>query len=262
MIYHIYSKDEIKERPQRKNVYLESYLIDESSPFVIVCPGGAYKFVSDSNEGRPFAEKLNKAGFNAFVLFYSVGPGNARYPHPLEDLARAINYIKYHASDFGIDADDFALMGSSAGGHLCAIFCTEYEKYEGEYNGQKYNLKPNVLMLTYPLISMENPTHKESLKNFLGLFPGEKDRKKASVEYLVRKDFPATFIWHNKDDNSVCPDNSIKLKEALDKIGIKNELLLYVSGGHGIGLAEGKDAEGWIDKAINFLKDNMKNEAP
>ena len=257
MVYNIYSKDEIKERTQRKKVYIESYLINKKSPFVIVCPGGAYKFVSDSNEGKPFAEEFNKAGFNAFVLFYSVGPGNARYPYPLEDLARAIKYIKHHASDFNIDADKFALIGSSAGGHLCSIFCTEYEKYDSEYLGCEYNLRPNVLMLTYPLISMENPTHKESQKNFLGLMTGKKDREKASVQYLINKEFPPTFMWHNKDDMSVKVENSIWLKEALDNVGIKNELLLYESGGHGIGLAQGKEAQGWINAAIDFLKTNI-----
>ena len=94
MKYDIYTKEEITERPPRKAVYLESYLASPGAPFVIVCPGGAYEFVSDSNEGKPFAEKLNEAGYNAFVLFYSVGPGNAQNPHPLNDVARAIKFIK------------------------------------------------------------------------------------------------------------------------------------------------------------------------
>jgi len=34
---------------------------------------------------------------------------------------------------------------------------------------------------------------------------------------------------------------------------VQNELLLYETGGHGVGLAKGLDADGWIDKAIDFL---------
>ena len=69
MIYSIYSKKEVKERPQRKKVTLESYIIGNNAPTVLICPGGAYKFISDSNEGKPFAEKLNERGYNAIVLF-------------------------------------------------------------------------------------------------------------------------------------------------------------------------------------------------
>ncbi|MBE6827930.1 MAG: alpha/beta hydrolase [Ruminococcaceae bacterium] len=253
MIYNLYNKDEIKERPQRKDVRLESYVIGDNKPFVLVCPGGAYKFVSDSNEGRPFAEKLNQRGYNAFVLFYSVGAGNARYPYPLYDVARAIEFIKSRGNEFGIDTAHFALMGSSAGGHLCAYFCTEYKKYEKDIT-----LKPDVLLLTYPVITMGKLTHKVSRDNFLGLFSGNAERRKGSVENNLTADFPPTFTWHNKDDMSVNCENSVMLKEGLDKLGVPCEMRLYETGGHGVGLAEGKDADGWIECAIDFLDKYIK----
>lgn len=123
MTYQLYSKKEIKERPQRKKVVLESYIVGNNAPTVLICPGGAYRFVSDSNEGRPYAQKLNERGYNAFVLFYSVGSGNGRFPYPLKDVARAMQFIKSKADEFEIDADRIALVGSSAGGHLCSFFC-------------------------------------------------------------------------------------------------------------------------------------------
>lgn len=257
MIYNIYSKKEIKERPQRKNVTLESYIIGGNAPTVLICPGGAYKFVSDSNEGRPFAEKLNDRGFNAFVLFYSVGSGNGRFPYPLEDVARAIQFIKSKEQELQINADKISLMGSSAGGHLCAFFASQYKRFEKEYDGENYSLKPNALVLCYPVITMRELTHKVSRQIFLGAFSGKAEREKASVELNITSDYPPAFAWHNKDDASVNVQNSIMLHEALEEKGIQNELHLYETGGHGIGLAEGKDAEGWIEKAIDFLERNI-----
>lgn len=258
MIYNIYSKKEIKERPQRKKVVLESYIIGQNAPTVLICPGGAYKFVSDSNEGRPFAEKLNARGFNAFVLFYSVGSGNGRFPYPLEDVARAIQFIKSKEQELQIDADKISLMGSSAGGHLCAFFASQYQRFEKEYDGKDYSLKPNAVVLCYPVITMLEQTHKVSRQIFLGAFSGKAEREKASVELNITSDYPPVFAWHNKDDGSVDVQNSIMLHEALEEKGIQNELHLYETGGHGIGLAEGKDAEGWIEKAIDFLERNIK----
>ena len=253
MIYNLYSKNEIKERPQRKKVTLESYVIGQNAPTVLICPGGAYKFVSDSNEGKPFAQKLNASGYNAFVLFYSVGSGNGRFPYPLEDVARAMQFIKSIAAENQINADEISLMGSSAGGHLCAFFATQYKRFEKEYNGESYSLKPKALVLSYPVITMGKLTHKVSRNIFLGAFSGKAEREKASVELNVTADYPPTFVWHNKDDASVPVENSVMLHDALCKNGIQNELHLYEKGGHGIGLAEGADAEGWIEKAIDFL---------
>lgn len=257
MIYQLYSKKEIKERPKRKLVTLESYIIGKNAPTVLICPGGAYKFVSDSNEGKPFAEKMNERGYNAFVLFYSTGSGNARYPYPLKDVARAMQFIKSKADELQIDADRIALMGSSAGGHLCAFFSTQYERFECEYQEKDYSLKPKVLLLAYPVITMGELTHKVSRKNLLGFMTGKPEREAASVEKHITADYPPTFCWHNKDDKSVDYRNSVMLEEALKEKGVAHEVVYYQTGGHGIGLAQGKEAEGWINKAIDFLDRNI-----
>ena len=253
MIYKIYSQKEIEERPQRNNVILESYVIGQNAPTVLICPGGAYKFISNHNEGKPFAEKLNAHGYNAFVLFYSVGFGNGRFPYPLQDVARAAQFIKSKAKELNINADGISLMGSSAGGHLCAFFASQYKNFEGEYNGEFYSLKPQSLVLCYPVITMRELTHKLSRYIFLGFFSGKAERERASVELNITGDYPPAFVWHNKDDATVDVRNSIMFQKALDEKGVKNELHLYETGGHGIGLAKRKEAEGWIEKAMAFL---------
>lgn len=258
MTYQLYSKKEIKERPSRKKVTLECYVVGNNAPTVLICPGGAYKFVSDPNEGKPFAEYLNSRGYNAFVLFYSVGGGNARYPYPLKDVARAISFIKSKQSELKIDAEKFALMGSSAGGHLCSFFSVQYERFECEYEGKEYSLKPSALVLSYPVITMGELTHKVSRNNLLGLFSGKAERTAASVELQAGEEYPPTFVWHNKDDASVDFRNSVMLCDRLREKGAECELHLYENGGHGIGLAVGKDAEGWISLAADFLDRHLK----
>lgn len=44
--------------PQK--VQLFGYVVGENAPVVLICPGGAYKFISDFNEGEPFAREFNK----------------------------------------------------------------------------------------------------------------------------------------------------------------------------------------------------------
>lgn len=251
--YPLYTEREIKVTPKRKTVKLEAYLVGGHAPSVLILPGGAYSMVSDFNEGKPFAEEFNKRGCNAFVLWYRVGAA-ARYPAPMQDVARAIQFIKSHAAEWKIDPARIALMGSSAGGHLAAFFAAEYKRFDTEYNGTVYGLKPSAVVLCYPVITMGELTHKVSRQRLLGFFSGKPEQNAASVERQVTSEYPPTFLWHNKDDQSVDCRNSEMLYEALRKNGVPCELHLYETGGHGIGLAEGKDAQGWFDLAFTFLQ--------
>lgn len=251
--YPLYTKREIKVTPKRKTVKLEAYLVGGHAPSVLILPGGAYSIVSDFNEGKPFAEEFNKRGYNAFVLWYRVGAA-ARYPAPMQDVARAMQFIKSHAVEWEIDPAKIALMGSSAGGHLAAFFAAEYDRFDTEYNGALYGLKPSAVVLCYPVITMGELTHKVSRRRLLGAFSGKTEQNAASVERRVTSEYPPTFLWHNKDDQSVDCRNSEKMAEALRKNGVPCELHLYETGGHGIGLAKGKDAQGWFDLAFTFLQ--------
>ena len=110
------------------------------------------------------------------------------------------------------------------------------------------------MVLCYPVVTMGKLTHAVSRRRLLGLFSGRTEQNAASVERRVTENYPPTFVWHNKDDRSVPYENSVMLKNALDEKGVRCELHLYEHGGHGIGLAEGTDAAGWIDDAFAFLQ--------
>ena len=64
--------------PQDKEAYLTAYIRDTSPemkndprPAVLICPGGAYHWVSD-RENEPVALQFLARGYNVFVLKYSV----------------------------------------------------------------------------------------------------------------------------------------------------------------------------------------------
>ncbi len=112
-------------------------------------------------------------------------------------------------------------------------------------------------MLCYPLITMGEKTHKVSRRNFLGLFPGKTEINASSVEKLANGSFPPTFVWACEDDGTVDYNNSVMLCDALRKNGIPHEFKLFKTGGHGIGLANGKEPEGWFDSCFEFYKKHI-----
>ena len=96
-------------------------------PAVIICPGGGYSGLSMDGEGYQYALRMEEAGYRAFVLTYRVMPN--RYPKPQKDLALAVMLLRSRADAYGIDPDKILLMGSSAGGHLCASFAERSQAY-------------------------------------------------------------------------------------------------------------------------------------
>ncbi|MGN0232649.1 MAG: flavodoxin, partial [Muribaculaceae bacterium] len=83
---------------------------------VIICPGGAFQFRSMQNEGFDIANMLTPMGYQCFIVNYRLSPYTMR--ESATDLQRAIRYVRAHANDYRINADNIALVGFSAGGIL------------------------------------------------------------------------------------------------------------------------------------------------
>lgn len=81
-------------------------------PGVLVIPGGGYAMTSD-REAEPIAMRFLAAGYNAFVLRYSVAP--SRFPVALLEAAEAMNRIRAHADEWHCDQ---RVLGHVVAGHL------------------------------------------------------------------------------------------------------------------------------------------------
>ena len=92
------------------------------------------------------------AGFNAFVLRYSVKP--SIFPVALLEAAEAMRRIRTHADEWHCDADAIAAIGFSAGGHLAANLATSASDDVLAAHGYDADaVRPNGLMLAYPVIT-------------------------------------------------------------------------------------------------------------
>ncbi|WP_242952161.1 alpha/beta hydrolase [Butyrivibrio sp. YAB3001] len=242
-------------------------------PLVIVCPGGGYRYTSD-REAEPLALSFLAKGFHVAVLRYSCFP--AHYPTALIELARSVLIVRKHADEWYIDSDAIIIQGSSAGGHLAASFaCFWHDDFLTEklmINNTascKEMLRPNGLILSYPVITSGEYAHKDSFVNLLGDELNEL-KEKMSLENAVNDNVPATFIWATYTDESVPVENSLLFALALKKQNINTELHVFCEGGHGLSLAnhltEGPSekenvpsCEVWIDLACTWLKNKYCN---
>lgn len=270
MIHNTYEMQVSGSLPGAKLVtYIQDYSANmgvEKRPLVLICPGGGYSRTSD-RESEPIALAFLAMGYHAAVLRYSCAP--AQFPTSLLELASAISLVRSKAEEWHVDTDKVVVQGSSAGGHLAAslgVFWKEDFVAQGIACklDNKEILRPNGMILCYPVITSGEFAHRDSFHCLLG------DREqeladKVSLEKQVNTDTPKTFIWHTATDQSVPVENSLLLVSALRKKGISTEFHMYPKGGHGLALANWQTAttdggsvqeecQSWITLAHTWLE--------
>jgi acetyl esterase/lipase len=88
---------------------------------IFVCSGG---FVSNHDFIRPeFCAEYLKRGYVVFGVVHGSQP-KFTIPEIVDDLHRAVRFIRTHAKDYGVDPDKLGITGISAVGHLSLMMGT------------------------------------------------------------------------------------------------------------------------------------------
>jgi acetyl esterase/lipase len=224
---------------------------------VIICPGGGYSMLAASHEGYDVARYFNEWGITAFVLKYRL-PNDTSMPNkeiaPIQDAQRAIQVVRERAAEWGIDKNKVGIMGFSAGGHLASTAGTHFEHHYIDA-GKKENLRPDFMILGYPVISFSDSIgHKGSRTRLLGEHPTEEKIKEYSNELHVTRKTPPTFLVHAKDDKTVPIPNSEHFYEALQKNKVPAEIYIYEKGGHGFGMINKTSEVKWMDVLEKWMR--------
>ncbi|HCN82036.1 MAG TPA: endo-1,4-beta-xylanase [Sphingobacteriaceae bacterium] len=225
---------------------------------VIICPGGGYEALVIEREGYDIARRFVKMGVAAFVLKYRLPGGNSTMINksigPLQDAQQAIKLVRQRASEWNLDPGKIGIMGFSAGGHLASTAGTHFDQKVIE-NKEKISLRPDFMILIYPVISMTDSIgHIGSRNNLLGKNPSAQQISYFSNEGKVNKQTPPAFIAQAGDDSVVSVSNSISFYEALRRNKIQAVLHIYAQGGHGFLKVPPRDL--WMNELKFWMKSN------
>lgn len=225
---------------------------------MLVLPGGGYSNLAE-HEGTGYAEFFAAHGITAYVLKYRLGSYGYRHPVMLNDAARALRLVRAMARRDGRDPSRVGVIGSSAGGHLAATLITHFASVEALGPGttdpiDRESARPDLAVLCYPVVSMQEFAHAGSRRQLLGEAPASELLQQLSTHLQVSKDTPPVFIWHTVADKSVPVENALLFAAALRRAEVPFSLHVYETGAHGLGLGRpGRPAPPWTSQLLYWF---------
>lgn len=225
---------------------LDLYVPDtgENLSLIIWIHGGAWRGGDKKNYIR---REYLKAGYAGASINYRLSQ-HAIFPAQIEDVKAAVRWLRANAETYRLDPNRFAAWGSSAGGHLVAMLGTtgdmdEFEVGENlevssrvqavvDYFGPTDFLQMDAQSLPDGLVHDAPDSPESQLVG--GPIQEHKDRvaKANPITYVSEDDSPFLII-HGDRDKLVPYQQSVLLKDALEKAGVPVTFYKVEGGGHG-----------------------------
>jgi acetyl esterase/lipase len=209
--------------------------------------GGWFSSHDSINPGmmKPFLDRKQ----TVFTIVHGSQP-KYTIPEITEDIDRAVRFVRYHATQYGVDPARFGISGGSAGGHLSL--------WQGATGSQgspdakdpvdRVSSKVQAVACFFPPTDFVNYGQpgtnflaQEKLKIFWPAF-GAKSRESADLEaagkavsplYRMTADMPPTLIIHGDADELVPIQQAELVMKRLEELKVPHRLEVRPGKGHG-----------------------------
>ena len=193
-----------------------------------------------NGQSKLYANVLATAGYTVFTLNHRAVP-RFRYPAQVDDVQRAVRFVRHNAARFGIREDRIGASGGSSGGHLVSMLGTldgagkptdadPVERESAKVQCVVARAAPidfltgnngvNIMGMARPLKGTENT---EEYKIFQAASP---------VTHITADD-PPFLLMHGDKDEQVDYAQSVEMEARLKAVGITVKLLRIPGGAHG-----------------------------
>jgi acetyl esterase/lipase len=233
------------------------------TPTLVYIHGGGWIFGTKETSVLQFLPFLEK-GWRVVNVEYRMA-SNSLAPAAVEDTRCALRWVFRNAKQWNFDTNKIVLTGHSAGGHLSLITGMLPEGGPLDnlcYANEKYgDVKMNIAAIInwYGITDVNDIIAGPNVKNYGPMWVGSKPdaaeiAKSVSPLTYVRAGLPPILTIHGDKDDVVPYSQAVRLHEALDKAGVKNQLYTVKGGGHGM-FAQADYIKAY-DVVWKFLKDN------
>jgi acetyl esterase/lipase len=210
-------------------------------PLVVCIHGGGWAG-GDKRVYAWLAEALAQRGYAAASVTYRFAPAN-RAPAQMDDVQRAVRWLRKNAAKYGIDPERVGAIGGSAGGHLTAYLALADTRDNTDPELAAYSSRVQCAVDCYGPVDLEAMMTSASapiVQGFIGkpLQGNEEAYRNASPHYLVKQRPPPFLIIHGTLDvgtarGQVPIEQSENFFQKLRRAGGDAELLKLDGAGHG-----------------------------
>ena len=198
---------------------------------------------------RIYGTPLVEQGYTVFSLNHRAVP-RFEISDAVEDVQRAVRFVRYHAEEYRIDPDRIGAVGGSSGGTLVSLLGV----LDGQ--GDTDDSDPvNQVSAKVQTVTSRAPVTDFSRLDESGL-PREED---SSPMNYVSSDDPPILLIHGDADETVPFDQSILFHEKLQKADIETHLIRIANAGHGPTFPGAIDPPDYIGAMINWFDKHLKN---
>jgi acetyl esterase/lipase len=197
------------------------------------------------------------------------GAPRFHYPAAIEDVQRAIRYVRAHARDYGIDAARLGGLGGSSGGNLIGLAAMRAAPGTAG-DADPVNREPATLQVVVlraavsDLRSLPTAEGANFVVSYMETPPGTSAPVKALYDAAspitqVGPNSPPTLLIHGDADALVPYAQSAAMEAALRKAGVPTRLITVPGGVHGADFGGGShpgwpnyyaETVGWFDKYL------------
>jgi acetyl esterase/lipase len=214
---------------------------EEPRPAVVVIHGGGWSD-GDRLDMAVAARELAGAGYVAFAISYRLFNAFLKFnvwPTQLDDVQRAVRWVRAHAADYGLDPERVAAYGYSAGAHLAAMLGVRDTRDNADPDLAAYASRVDaVVSLSADLdltASLEAPGFDGVLKGFLGGSIEEQPAAYQDASPLTWVDAESApfLIVHGGLDDAILAEQSQRMVAALTGAEVDVVYAVMPEAGHG-----------------------------
>jgi len=202
--------------------------------------------LKESSQVEMYAPSLLAAGYTVFVITHRATP-TFRYPAAVDDVQRALRFIRHNAAKYGINPARIGGSGGSSGGHLISLLGTMDGAGDPNdpdpVNRESAKLQCIVARAApVDLSQMGRSNGADAVALFLGVAANQPMQQNstehktvwaASPINYVSPDDPPFLLVHGDADTTVPFQQSEMMEAALKKVGVPVKLIRIEGGAHG-----------------------------
>jgi alpha-L-fucosidase 2 len=224
-------------------------------PGVVLVHGGGWEAGDKVTYIAPLFEPLARAGFAWFSIDYRLTP-DVRHAEQMDDLRRALAFVRARADEFRVDPGRLAVVGESASGQMAALLATEDQALAAVVSFYGVYDFPAMVTDASPRSLLRRLFGREQLDD-----EARAVMRRFSPLFHVSARMPPILLVHGTNERLWA--QGVAMRDRLAAVGAQHELVALAGAPHGMENWEGRpEWSGYKQKLVEWLRQRLGNPRP